>query len=160
MEQLVFKIGTSRSPIIIDIKEYNHQKLIDFRKYFVDKDDVNNLIPTKKGISLNSFQFDQLINTLNSNSKEISNYFQIQKHKYIDIDIKQTIGRSFQCKYENNKTTVIIDERLKDKLTIENLSLFSKMIEAINTSLIDVLDEQDEIELILDVLNQRISRLL
>ena len=71
MEQLVYKIGTLRNPILIDVKEFNNQKLIDIRKYFIDKDDSNKLIPTKKGISLNSFHLEQLIDTININAKSV-----------------------------------------------------------------------------------------
>jgi hypothetical protein len=160
MEQLIYKIGTLRNPILIDVKEFNNQKLIDIRKYFIDKDDKDKLIPTKKGISLNSFQLEQLIETLNNNSKSVSNFFQVNEHKQIEIEIKSTIGRSFQCKYENNTTSVVIDEKLNDKLSSENLLLFTKMVEAFNISLLDVLEQEDEMELIMDVFNQRISRML
>lgn len=160
MEQLVFQIGTTRNPILIDVKEFNNQKLIDIRKYFIDKDDTSKLIPTKKGISLNSFQLGQLIETLNLNSNFVSEFFQINELKQINIEIKPTIGRSFQCKYENNKTSIIIDEKLNEKLSSENLLLFTKIVEAFNISLLDVLEQEDEIELIMDVFNQRISRML
>jgi hypothetical protein len=160
MEQLTFRIGTSRNPIIIDVKEFNNQKLIDIRKYFLDKEDKNKLIPTKKGISLNSLQLEQLIQTLNSNAKSVSNFFQVNEHKQIEVEIKSTIGRSFQCRYENNKTSVVIDEKLNNKLSSENLLLFVKMIEALNVSLMDVIEQEDELELIMDVFNQRISKML
>jgi hypothetical protein len=160
MEQLVYKIGTLRNPILIDVKEFNNQKLIDIRKYFIDKDDKDKLIPTKKGISLNSFQLEQLIDTLNLNAKSVSDFFQVSQSKRIDVEIKPTIGRSFQCKYENNKTSVIIDEKLNDKLSSENLNLFVKMVEAFNISLLDVLEQEDEMELIMDVFNQKISRMI
>jgi hypothetical protein len=160
MEQLVYKIGTLRNPILIDVKEFNNQKLIDIRKYFIDKDDTDKLIPTKKGISLNSFQLEQLIETLNINAKTVSDFFQVKENRQIDIEIKPTIGRSFQCKYENNKTSVIIDEKLNERLSSENLLLFTKMVEALNIALLDVLEQEDEKELIMDVFNQRISRML
>lgn len=160
MEQLVFKIGSSRNPIIIDIKEYNNQKLIDIRKHFIDKEDNSKLIPTKKGISLNSFQLNQLIEALNLNSKSISDFFESTELKQINIDLKPTIGRCFQCKFENNKTTIILDEKLNERLSSENLILFSKFLESLDHALSDVIDQEDEKELILDVFNQRISRIL
>lgn len=160
MEQLTYKIGTTRNPILIDIKEYNNLKLIDIRKYFIDKEDAQNLIPTKKGISLNGFQFQQLIEVLNSNSKSIAEFFELSDKKDINVKVQSTMGRSFQCKYENNKTTVIVDEKLSQKLNEENLLLFSKMIEAFNIAISDVLEQEDEMVLIMDVLNNRISRIL
>jgi hypothetical protein len=160
MEQLEFKIGTTRNPIIIDFKEYNNQKLVDIRKYFIDKNDSSNLLPTKKGISLNAGQLNQIIEVLNANSSNISRFFETNELKQIDIDIKPTIGRSFQCKYENNKTTIIIDENFKNRLPTDNLLLFSKIVESFNIALADVLEQEDEIELIMDVFNQRIARIL
>jgi hypothetical protein len=160
MEQLIFKLGTTRNPLVIDFKEYNNQKLVDIRKYFIDKNDSSNIIPTKKGISLNLNQLNQIIETINFNSLSISDFFEATEIKQINIDVKPTIGRSFQCKYENDKTTVIIDEKLKEKFSSDNLILFSRMIEAFNSALSDVLEQEDEMELIMDILNQRISRML
>jgi hypothetical protein len=160
MEQLIFKIGTNRNPILIDFKEYNNQKLVDIRKYFIDSNDSNNFLPTKKGISLNVNQLSQIIEVINSNSSSISDFFHAHELKQINIDVKPTIGRGFQCKYENNKTTVIIDEDFKKRLPSDSLLLFSKVIEAFNNAMSDVLEQEDEIELIMDVVNQRISRIL
>jgi len=160
MEQLVFKIGTNRNPILIDFKEYNNQKLVDIRKYFIDSNDSNNFLPTKKGISLNVNQLSQIIEAINSNSTAISDFFDSNELKQINIDIKPTIGRSFQCKYENNKNTVVIDENFKDRLPSDSLKLFSLMVESFNIALFDVLEESDEIDLVLDVFNQRISSVL
>jgi len=160
MEQLTLKIGTNRNPILIDFKEYNNQKIVDIRKYFFDGKDPNNLLPTKKGIALNINQLSQVIEALNSNSSSITDFFETNELKEINIDIKPTIGRSFQCKNENNTTTVVIDENFKDRLPSDSLKLFSMMVESFNIALSDVLEESDEIDLVLDVFNQRISRVL
>jgi hypothetical protein len=160
MEQLTFKVGTVRNPILIEFKEYNNQKIVDIRKYFSDKNDSNLLYPTKKGISLNVNQLTQVVEALNSNSVAISDFFETSAIKHIDIEIKTTIGRSFQCVYENNKTSVIIDESVKDKLPSENLVLFSQMLDSFSGALSEVLEHEDEMELIMDILNQRISRIL
>jgi hypothetical protein len=160
MEQLTLKIGTKRNPILIDFKEYNNQKLVDIRKYFIDSKDSNNLLPTKKGIALNVNQLNEIVEALNSNLSSISDFFETNELKEINIEIKPTIGRSFQCKYENNTTTVIIDENFKDRLPSDSLKLFSMLVESFNIALSDVIEESDEIELVLDVFNQRISRVL
>lgn len=160
MEQLTFKVGTKRNPIIIEFKEYNGRKLADIRKYFLDKEDPSNILPTKKGISLNSYQLGQLIDTLSSNSSTISNFFEDDKIEKLDIEIKPTIGRSFSCQYENDKVSVVISDQVAHSLTEEKLLFFSKMIEAFNSALHDVIEDDDEINMILDVINQRISRYL
>jgi hypothetical protein len=160
MEKLVFKVGTNRNPILIDFKEYNNQKLVDIRKYYIDKSDPNIVIPTKKGISLNVNQLIQIVEVLNTNSMSISDYFETNELKNINIEIKSTIGRSFQCKYENDRTIIIINEKLKDKLPTNCLLLFTQMLDAFNIALSDVLEHDDEIELIMDAVNQKISRML
>lgn len=160
MEPLVFKIGTIRNPILIDFKEYNGQKLVDIRKCFIDKHDSNNLIPTKKGISLNSNQLNQIIVVLNSNSESISEFFGTNELREISVEVKPTLGRGFQCKYENNKTTVVIDEELKKRLSPENISLFVRLIECFSSALSEVLEQEDELELILDIFNQKLTRQL
>lgn len=44
---------------------------------------------------------------------------------------------------------------MNEKLSSENLLLFTKMVEAFNISLLDVLEQEDEMELIMDVFNQK-----
>lgn len=160
MEPLVFKIGTIRNPIVIDFKEFNNQKLVDIRKYFIDKNDSNNLVPTKKGISLNANQLNQIIEVLNTKSKSISEFFGSDEFREISVDVKPIIGRSFQCRYENNKVTAVIDEEFKKRLSPENISLFVKLIESLSGALSEVLEQEDEKELILDVFNQKLTRQL
>jgi hypothetical protein len=160
MEPLVFKIGTIRNPILIDFKEFNGQKLIDIRKCFIDKNDSNNLIPTKKGISLNANQLNQIIEVLNSQAESITEFFGINEFREIGVEVKSTMGRSFQCRYENNKTTVDIDEELRNRMSSDNVSLFIKLVESFYSALSEVLEQEDEKELILDVFNHKLSRQL
>lgn len=160
MEQLTYKVGTKRNPILIEFKEYNGRKLADIRKYYIDKEDSSNLLPTRKGISLNSHQLVQLIDTLSANSKNISGFFENNKIEELKIDIKPTIGRSFNCHYENNNVSIVVDEHVAVKMDDEKLQLFSKMLEAFNSALHDVIEDDDEINMILDIINQRILRYL
>ena len=75
MEGLKLKIGTEKSPIVIDLKIFKGRKLIDIRKYFHDKTDEEIFLPTKKGISLNPIQFSQLVDALNQSKDEISSFY-------------------------------------------------------------------------------------
>ena len=160
MEQLVFKIGTIRNPILIDFKEFNGQKLVDIRKCFIDKNDSNNLIPTKKGISLNANQLNQIVEVLNSQAESITEFFGINEFREIGVEVTSTMGRSFQCRYENNKITVDIDEELRNRMSADNVSLFIKLVQSFYSSLSEVLEQEDEKELILDVFNHKLSRQL
>jgi hypothetical protein len=160
MEQLVFKIGTIRNPILIDFKEFNGQKLVDIRKCFIDKNDSNNLIPTKKGISLNANQLNQIVEVLNSQAESITEFFGINEFREIGVEVMSTMGRSFQCRYENNKITVDIDEELRNRMSADNVSLFIKLVQSFYSSLSEVLEQEDEKELILDVFNHKLSRQL
>ena len=39
MEELIFKIGTKKNPLLITLKEFKGRKLVDIRKFFQDKNE-------------------------------------------------------------------------------------------------------------------------
>jgi hypothetical protein len=160
MEELKFDIGTNRSPTIVSFSEFKGQKLFDLRKYFTNKEKPNEPIPTKKGISLNEVQFRLLLETLNSNTKSIKDFFGRENEDIINIEIIQSIGRDFEFFYENGEKTLRINEALSNKLSPEKTELFAVVIDSFYRSLIDVLEDSDEIEMIMDGVNRRIKRYL
>ena len=77
MEELIFKIGTKKNPLLITLKEFKGRKFVDIRKFYQDKnEEEEKLLPTKKGITLNSLQLEQFIEVINTKSINISNFFQ------------------------------------------------------------------------------------
>lgn len=158
MEELKFDIGTNRSPTIGRFSEFKGQKLFDLRKYFTNKDNPDEPIPTKKGISLNELQFRLLLESLNSNSTNIEEFFGSKNELNINLEVIQSIGRDFEIVYENEETTLRVSETLSNKLTPEKIETFAVIIDSFYKSLIDVLEDSVEIEMIMDGLNRRIKR--
>lgn len=160
MEELNFKIGTKKNPVLIALKEFKGRRLIDIRKFFQNKDETE-LLPTKKGISLNQLQLGQFIDVLNSESDNISSFFQDNglSKKIIDVNTTQgSIGRGFDMKYNNGNTTLNISEELKSKLGNDNVDFFKNFIDSVYLSAMEVIDDEDDIEMFLDVLNKNINK--
>jgi hypothetical protein len=158
MEELKFDIGTKRSPTIGRFSEFKGQKLFDLRKYFTNQDNPEEPIPTKKGISLNEIQFRTLLESLNSKSKDIKEFFGGKSELNINLEIIQSIGRDFEIIYENGETSLRINETLANKLTPDKTETFAIVIDSFYKSLIDVLEDSDEIEMIMDSVNRRLKR--
>lgn len=160
MEELKFEIGTKRSPIILSFKEFKGQKLCDFRKFFENPDVKDDLIPTKKGITINEVQFNQLLGCVSDNADAIQHFFNGSSIKQVEIMNSTTIGRSFNIEYENDKTIFKIDDRFREKLKIDQIELFSLIIDEFQKSLMDVIEDPNELTLIMDRFNSRINKRL
>lgn len=160
MEELNFKIGTNKNPVLIALKEFRGRKLIDIRKFFQNKD-KSELLPTKKGISLNQLQLEQFTSVLMEEADLISNFFQNNNSLANKIEVKTmegSIGRSFDIEYNNAKTTLNINEQLKSKLGADNLDFFKNLMDCVYLSALDVIDDDDDIKMFLDVLNNKINK--
>ena len=160
MEELKFEIGSKRSPIILAFKEYKGQKLCDFRKFFENPNSKNDLIPTKKGITINEMQFNQFVSCISENSKNIQEFFNASVIKPIEIRGAYTIGRSFSIEYENDKTVLKIDNGFRDKLNLDQTELFGIVIDELYKSLMDVIEDPNELNLIIDRFDNRLNKRL
>ena len=60
-----------REPIFVKLSSYRNAKFIDIRKYYEDNGEWR---PTKKGITLNSEQLDELLKIFNVNKNEIDKW--------------------------------------------------------------------------------------
>ncbi len=60
-----------KEPIFVSISEYKKVKYLDIRKYYEDNDQWR---PTKKGITVNSEQFSDLMNLLKDKENEIKEF--------------------------------------------------------------------------------------
>lgn len=60
-----------REPIFVKLSSYRNAKFIDIRKYYEDNGEWR---PTKKGITLNDEQLDDLLKILNDNKNEIDKW--------------------------------------------------------------------------------------
>lgn len=162
MEELIYKIGTKKNPLLIGLKEFKGRKLVDIRKFFQDKNESEEkLLPTRKGISLNQFQLEQFIEVLNTESHIISNFFQEGdiSEKKIQVEItKSSFGRGFNLEYKNSDTVLKINQDFEDKIGKNNVDFFKKILNCLYQSANDIIEDQDDIELFLDLLNKNINK--
>ena len=84
-------IGPKEYPIKIQIKTFKGRKYLDIRKWYLDRK-TNEVLPTKKGISLSEYQFEDVISLLSKDKKKISDWFQekINENKVVDSLVKQS----------------------------------------------------------------------
>ncbi len=161
MEHVIGKIGNKNSPLIVELKEFEGKKLFDIRKYFIDKK-TEELLPTRKGVSLNSFQLQQLIETINSQSESINEYFFQDEEKSIeiktDLKISNLLGRSFKFQFENGNSSIFLDKQHFGKLKENELTIIKTALLLFNSVLFDILEDQAEVELALDLLDHKLKR--
>ena len=125
-------IGPKEYPIKIQIKTFKGRKYLDIRKWYLDRK-TNEILPTKKGISLSEYQFEDVISLLSKDKKKISDWFQekIDENEVVDSLAKQSEVRRkiaeevrefkttskklsenkfFKIEYENGNKQLIINE--------------------------------------------------
>lgn len=125
-------IGPKEYPIKIQIKTYKGKKYLDVRKWYLDRK-TNEILPTKKGISLSEYQFEDVITLLSRDKDKITKWFQeriqeneiiesLQKHSEVRRKIaeekrefqtksqKLTENKFFKIEYEKGKKNLIINE--------------------------------------------------
>jgi len=162
VENIINQIGSKNSPLIIELKEFEGRRLFDIRKYFIDKK-TSDLLPTRKGISLNSFQLKQFVETINTKSNEINDFFFNEDSDNIEItsEIKfeNLIGRSFKYEYENGKTAIVLDKEYYNQITENQLEILKNILLSVNSALFDVIDDKNEVELILDRIDHKIKKI-
>lgn len=160
MAELNFKIGSDRNPVIISLKEFKGRKLIDIRKNFPNQNDKNDLIPTKKGISLNESQLSELLKKLNENKSSIEQHFQQIHHEDINIDLRigSLLGRKFNFDFENKKTDFVIDPDLANRIGEDHIQVVKKSFYSFYKALLDVIEDDNDIEHILDMFSNNLNR--
>lgn len=125
-------VGPEEYPIKIQIKTFKGRKYLDIRKWFLERKS-GEVLPTKKGISLSEYQFQDIINIITKEKEKISNWFKekITEHEVVDSLIKQseirrklaaeakkfkakseklTENKFFKVEYQNGKTELILNE--------------------------------------------------
>jgi len=163
IEREIF-VGPKEYPIKIQVKTFKGRKYIDIRKWFLDRKS-NEILPTKKGISLSEYQFEDIFKILSQEKDKISKWF---KEKITEDEIIETLtqqaairrkiaeeakefktgtkklseNRFFKVEYENGKT----------QLTINQGHPLAKEIDKINKS--DKKDKNKIIEFLLISFNQ------
>ena len=65
-------LGPKEYPIKIQIKTFKGKKYLDIRKWFLDRS-INEVVPTKKGIMLSDYQFNDVFETVGKEKELINN---------------------------------------------------------------------------------------
>ena len=99
-------IGPKEYPIKIQIKTFKGRKYLDIRKWYLDRK-TNEILPTKKGISLSEYQFEDVISLLSKDREKISYWFQekIDENEVVEsLDKKSEVRRKIAEEVREFKT--------------------------------------------------------
>ena len=93
-ERRLLTAGSKSSPLVATLSEYEGNRLLDFRKYFRDKQ--GELKPTRKGIALSLFQYEQICSLIAKSNSEIVNWLKPEAHKeYKKSEIQAEVSARF-----------------------------------------------------------------
>ena len=167
-------IGPKDYPIKIQIKTFKGRKYLDIRKWYLDRK-VNEILPTKKGISLSEYQFEDVITLLSKDKKKISQWFQdkIDQNEIVETLIKHSEIRRklaeekrdfktkskklsenkfFKVEYEKGKKNLIINENhqlykeLNKEKSIENVKKIFDLLFISFDQTIQLFDSEETIK--------------
>lgn len=73
--KVVGQFGSQKSPLVVKLDKFMGRKTLDIRRYFTNKGD-NELLPTKKGLTLTSGGFKYLEEIFNRYGNEINDWLE------------------------------------------------------------------------------------
>lgn len=160
MDRLIYEIGKKNSIIRVYLKIFEGIKLIDIRKYYT-KNDTEEILPTKKGISLNRNQYNNFINELKTHQTSITDFFGEQNESEIyNLNIESFIsGRLFNFVHENGHRELQIDKKFVQKFENDKLILLKNILQILYSCLYDVFDDQEDIDRFLDYFSDKLLKL-
>ena len=162
MAELKYVFGTKRNPIVIHLGEYEGRPRVDIRKHYPSKDDPEELLPTRKGISLNHSQLEQFLDIVNSKKETVDDFFQ---GKHIDsvnqtfLEEKPLIGRGFNVEFNNGETKVSISSELSHLKNRASEELMPQLLEAFYRSALDAIEDSDDFDMLMNRLNFFLKRI-
>ena len=162
MAEIKYVFGTKRNPIVIHLGEYQGRPRVDIRKHYPSKDNTEELLPTRKGISLNHSQLEQFLNIVNSKKETVDDFFQ---GKHVDsvnksfLEEKPLIGRSFNIEFNNGETKVSISSELSHLKNRASVELIPQLLEAFYRSALDAIEDSDDFDMLMNKLNFFLKRI-
>lgn len=157
MEKLEISVGNKKAPIKFKLSEFKGRNFVDIRKYYLSGDELS---PTRKGISLNAIQFSAIIKAISDNKEVISNHFEIRQEELdIEIETKQTLGRSFSIINENDDQKLVVSPSFRNQLINISLEDFSKILITLYKSITDVVEDDEDVNRVLDRLDHHLKRM-
>ena len=161
MAELKYVFGTKRNPIVIHLGSYEGRPRVDIRKHYQSKNNPEELLPTRKGISLNHTQLEQLMNIINSKKEVVDDFFQgkvLDSTHQTFLEEKILIGRSFNVEFNNGKTTVSIGSELLHLKNRSSEELITHLLEAFYRSALDAIEDPDDFDMLMNKLNFFLKR--
>jgi hypothetical protein len=162
MAELKFVFGSKKNPVLISLGEFEGRPRVDIRKYFPSKEDPEELLPTRKGISLNHGQLEELIEIINSKRDIIDDFFsgntKDEKNSIFLVE-RPIVGRSFNVTFNNGETIITLAEDISKLKNISVQELLPKLIEAFYRSALDTIEDSDDFERLMNRLNFLLKRI-
>ena len=81
-------IGPENFPIKLQFKIFQNKKYLDIRKWYLDRK-KSEVLPTKKGISLSDYQFNEILEILEKNKLDIKKWY-LDKSQFEEFKTKLT----------------------------------------------------------------------
>ena len=156
MAELKYVLGTKRNPIVLHLGDYEGRPRVDIRKHYPSKEDPEVLLPTRKGISLNHTQLEQLMDIVNSKKNIIDDFFRGKKIESVNqilLEEKPLIGRNFNVEFQNGSTKVLIGSELSHLKTMTSEELITRLLDAFYRSALDSVEDVDDFDTLMNKLN-------
>lgn len=161
MEQVEFRVGSEKSPIVISLSEFRGRKLIGVRKFFRVSGGSDEIRPTRKGISMTGQQFSMVLDALKENAETIESFYEsdidLKVEQRLNINVGSLLGRLFHFSFENDITEVVLDKKLEGSLSEDQINLFINLLLLFHKALLDSLEDESDMELVLDSLSNAIG---
>jgi len=103
--QVFALIGSAKNPIKVACNEYEGRRMLDIRRYYVDKSTAE-LRPTTKGISITKDSFRELLNVIEQNKKAIDEWLDGGERERSD-DVAQRNDRANKVARLNARLTAM-----------------------------------------------------
>jgi len=162
MAELKYVVGTKRNPLVIHLGEYEGRPRMDIRKHYPSKENPEVLNPTRKGISLNHSQLEQLLDVIISKKDTIDDFFHGKNMDSVNqtfLEEKPLIGRSFNVEFCNGQTNVSISSELSHLKNRASNELLPQLLEAFYRSALDAIEDSDDFHMLMDRLNFILNRI-
>jgi len=161
MEQVEFRVGSEKAPIVISLSEFGGKKLIGIRKFFRVSGGSDEIRPTRKGISMTGQQFSMVLSALTENAESIESFYEseieLKVDQKLDINVGSPLGRLFHFSFENDATEVLLDRSLEENLSEDQQILFINLLLLFHKALLDSLEDESDMDLVLDSLSRAIG---
>lgn len=171
-DSVIASAGSKHNMLVFTLKEYKGVRIFDIRKHYVDKK-TNDLLPTKKGITVTSNSFDILKEVIDEQHDNIKQWLspiddfvnEIKKQKELEnkyVDIAKFKDRDYQVQESSWKSPEffqVIAEGGIDRLVLNEKHPWIKTFIKIQKE-IKKIDDVEEMQMLVNQLLRLLMNLL